>query len=360
MEFNRNRLRQARERRSLFVKDLAAACNVTQQAVIMWESGTRNPSPESLAAISEALGFLPEFFSREDAEALPAGAANFRSRSKLAIRDRDAALRAGELAMELAAWIEARFELPPVGIPDLRGQEPNLAAELVRQSWLLGEKPIPDVIQLLESRGVLVFSLAQDCLKIDAFSFWMNRRPIILLNNQKSAERSRFDAAHELGHLVNHVEETGKREEHEADAFAGAFLMPKADLLQNPPGFPSLDVLIAAKRRWGVSLASFVYRLHEIGWLTAWQYRTLFVELSQRGYRQNEPDSKPRDTSALLRKVFTALREDRISAKAVASELGWRQKDLADLVFNLGATIVGLDGGGVSSGAPTSSLRLVD
>src|SRR2546422_621123 len=82
---------------------------------------------------------------------------------------------AGMLARELAAWIEHRFELPEVRLPDLQGQRPDLVSRVLRAEWLLGNKPIPNVIRLLESRGVLVLSLAQDVHALDAFSFWSGR-----------------------------------------------------------------------------------------------------------------------------------------------------------------------------------------
>src|SRR3546814_6566541 len=44
----------------------------------------------------------------------------------------------------------------------------------------------------------------EDTKNVDAFSCWRNGQPFVFLNTFKSAERSRFDAAHELAHLVLH------------------------------------------------------------------------------------------------------------------------------------------------------------
>ena len=63
--------------------------------------------------------------------------------------------------------------------------------------------------------------------------------PAIVVNSEKgiSIERQIFTIAHELGHLVLHktsyqncVEVENKEEEDEANAFAGAFLVPEAAL----------------------------------------------------------------------------------------------------------------------------------
>lgn len=358
--FNPARLVLARERRGLLRKELAVRCGVTPQTVSNWESGANPPAPEAVSRIAAELGFLESFFLRPDLDRLPAGAASFRARTKIPARQKHAALAAGDLARELAAWTEARFELPAVRLPNLEGQPPDLAAQVIRAEWLLGEKPIPNMIHLLESRGVLVFSLAQDCHELDAFSFWSGGRPIVLLNTMKTPERSRIDAAHELFHLVAHKEETGKEEEEDADAFAGALLMPPHDVRRHIPRVLGLNHLIQEKQRWGVSLAALVYRLHKLGIATDWQYRSLFMELSKRGYRSSEPRSIAREGSALLTKVFESLKSQGVTPRRVAIELGWSIEQLQEFLLGLGAALLALDGGGSGSGpGRRNHLRLV-
>src|SRR3954451_10446878 len=119
--FSPVRLQIARERRRLLRKELAALCEVTPQTVSNWETGKNVPLPEAITRLASELGFPEKFFLQPDLDRLPEGAANFRARTKLAARDKHAALAAGDLARELADWIEARFELPPVRLPDLKG-----------------------------------------------------------------------------------------------------------------------------------------------------------------------------------------------------------------------------------------------
>jgi Zn-dependent peptidase ImmA (M78 family)/DNA-binding XRE family transcriptional regulator len=341
-------------------KELAARCGVSAQTVSNWERAHTVPSTELVARIASVLSFPEDFFYRDELDRMPAGAASFRARSRIPSRHKHAALAAGDLARELAAWIEERFELPEVRLPALHGQGPELAAQVLRTEWLLGQRSVPNMIHLLESRGVLVFSLAQDCRAIDAFSFWSGSRPIVLLNTLKSAERSRIDAAHELFHLVAHSEETGKKEEEEAESFAGAFLMPADDILQQVPPVVSLPYFIQIKQRWGVSLPALVYRLHKLSRLTDWQYRSLFIEISKRGYRTSEPNSIPRERSALLAKVFISLRQQGIMPRQIANSVGWPIAQLQEFLFGLGATILSLDGGGSgASDKQRDHLRLV-
>ena len=46
---------------------------------------------------------------------------------------------------------------------------------------------------------------------MDAFSLIRDDRPFAFLNTDRSAERQRFDAAHELGHLLLHAGAAGAR-----------------------------------------------------------------------------------------------------------------------------------------------------
>src|SRR6185437_11273369 len=108
---------------------------------------------------------------------------------------------------------------------------------------------------------------AEDTKRVDAFSFWKGERPLIFLNTFKSPERSRFDAAHELGHLVLHKHggpKQGRSAEHEAHLFAASLLMPSEDVLAVIPFVRSLDQIVNWKSRWGVSVAALAYRLHKL------------------------------------------------------------------------------------------------
>jgi len=96
-------------------------------------------------------------------------------------------------------WVESRFDLPAPDLPDLRDEEPEVAASVLRQHWGLGERPIKNMVHLLESKGVRVYSLAENSVEVDAFALWHSKTPFVFLNTLKSAEHGRFDAAHELG-----------------------------------------------------------------------------------------------------------------------------------------------------------------
>ena len=90
---------------------------------------------------------------------------------------RDSALHASQIAQEFTSWIDDKFEIPKVVLPELIEYEPEVAADVLRNQWLLGEMPISNMIHLLESKGVMVFSLVEDTDDMDAYSFWQRAKP---------------------------------------------------------------------------------------------------------------------------------------------------------------------------------------
>lgn len=337
--FNNNRLRLARKRRKLTAKRLAELAGITSVQLSRIEKGVSEPFPETVDALASALGYPVRFLSGDDIDELAVEAASFRSLTSMTAGERDAALAAGSIAYLFCDWVTERFNLPNVEMSDLlQEKDPATAARGLRDVWGLGEKPIPNMIKLLESKGVRVFSLAEETQRVDAFSCWRDGAPYIFLNTFKSAERSRFDAAHELGHLVLHRHGGPHQDryvEKEADAFASSFLMPKSDVLSRVQFVNSIDSLVDAKRRWGVSLAALVYRLHDLGVVSDWQNRMFNIQINKRGYRSSEPNPLERETSAVWKQIFAALWKDKISRDKLADELAIPIHELDSLVFGL-------------------------
>lgn len=348
-----SRLTLARKRRGLTMAALAAACGVTPRTVTAWEAGAAHPSRDALKAMSTALAFPMDFFSGPDLDEVPLEGASFRSLSTMTARQRDRALAAGTLAFALSDWIDERFRVPPVDVPELLDVDPEIAADMLRATWHLGLKPISSMIRLLESHGVRVFSLKEETTRVDAFSVWRDTTPFVFLNTLKSAEHSRMDAAHELGHLVLHRGHGGPRGrecERQAQRFASAFLLPRESVIAVAPRSPSLQQLLVLKRPWKVSVSALLYRLNMLELLTEWRNRQLWIELSERGYRRFEPEGIPGETSQLLTKVFGALRNEGVSRAEIARQLKIEVEDLEALISHL--VVVSLQGG---SSRPTGA-----
>lgn len=360
MTFSPTRLSVARKRRRLTISRLAELSGISRQSITSYANG-KEPTAANLRALAAAMSVPVGFLTDVDIEEIPDDSASFRARTKLTVSQRDGALSAGAVALLLSGWIDSRFHLPNPDVPTLPKLRPEEAADVVRARWGLGSRPIDNIVHLLEAHGVCVFSLAEDFLDVDAFSVYWHSLPYVWLNTRKSGERGRFDAAHELGHLVLHSEDrrpSGPQEEEEANLFAAAFLMPRSSVVAARLGHANAQRILASKGYWKVSAMALTHRLHELRLTTDWEYRQACVQLSRLGYRSSEPKGIPRESSQVLSKVLQAVREDFGSTAKLARDLNINADELNEHVFGLAP--VGLDGGALRSEPIRPELQLFD
>ncbi len=359
--FTPARLVLARKRRRMTLAALSRESGISVRSLTSYENGHKTPSSETLAALSKALTVPESFFQAPAIPVMEPDAVSFRAPSKMSALERDSALGSGAVAASLNTWIESRFRLPRPNVPTYPHLRPEEAAERVRALWGLGESPVPNLVHLLEANGVRVFSLPSDCLEADAFSTTRPGTPYVFLNTRKSGERGRFDAAHELGHLVMHSEHRiphGVEAEQEAQQFASAFLMPRSGIIAQKLIGATVDRVLSAKRKWGVAAMALTYRLYDLDLITEWSYRTTAKQLSQMGFRRSEPGSHlVRESSQLLAKVFEALRSQDVTPADVAKAIDVYPDELNEYVFGL--VPVSIDGGGERTAAARPNLRLV-
>lgn len=93
--------------------------------------------------------------------------------------------------------------------------------------------------------------------------------------------------------------------------------------------------LIAAKERWGVSVAALARTAFDAGLVSDWHYRELCKTMSTMGYRSNEPNPKGREESVLWKKVFETLWKDRMTKDHVAKELRLPTDEIESLLGGL-------------------------
>ena len=335
---NLSRLDLARKRRRLTSKALSEKANVAPVTLSRILRGKQEPDETTIQKLVVALDFPFEFFVQDDLDNIDASVASFRSMSGMTARERDAALSAGSLAYEISDWVDERYDLPEVDLLELGHEHhsPQTAARMLRQYWSIGEKPLGNIIKLLEAKGVRIFSLSENTKKVDAFSVWRDDQPFIFLNTFKSAERSRFDAMHELGHLVLHKHggPVHRAAEIEANQFASSFLMPSSDVRSHIPYVTSLDQVIRAKKRWGVSAAALSYRLHKLSIVTDHQYRSFCIQLNQR-FGKSEPQGMEREKSSIWQMVFKDLWKDKMTRSGIAHALNIPDSEVDSLLFGL-------------------------
>lgn len=339
MYFNVDRFILARQRRRMTSKSLAEKADISPATISRIDQKTNIPNIETVRKIAKALNYPENFFMGDDIESIDSAAVSFRSLSKMTAKERAAALGAGRYGIVLMDWIEERFALPVPDVPNLgEEQSPEAAADFLRQYWAIGLRPIQNIVALMESKGIRFLSLSENTSAVDAFSLWRNETPYVFLNTFKTPERSIFDAAHELGHLVLHQHggtENRPDAEKEANEFASAFLMPRQDISSRFPRIANSDVIIKAKKRWFVSAFALAYRAKTLNLISDWQYKMICIDLGKKGYRSGEPDGIERLQSVVWKSALGTLWSEKITKQEIADQLALPLDEIEGLTHGL-------------------------
>jgi Zn-dependent peptidase ImmA (M78 family) len=278
---------------------------ITSAALSQIESGKVTPTSQTLRELADALDVPVEFFFAEwdprGSDDVLAHVPYFRDLAATPAKDRRRAAALALILSILVAAFESRIQLPKLKVPrydaapEAGRDDIEDIAQALRGEWDLGDGPIPHVVEEIEKHGVPVARLSLGSERVDAFSVRLDPRPLILLTDDKSNYvRSRFDASHELGHLVMHrsADPDDRRIEHQAHDFASAFLMPSdVARTQLPRRLDSRGWgrLAELKREWGMSMSALLYRSRELRLLTPDAYRNAMKYMSARGWRTTEP-----------------------------------------------------------------------
>ena len=293
--FQPGRLRLARELNSLTQAEVARRLDLTPAAVSQFESGAAQPTEATVARLSEKLDIPGAFFHlpiRDTHDGF------FRSLRRTGTADRRRARAVAHIAHDVVASSPDAGS-PPLSLPSYRPtsleaplNEVEELAAYVRRDWDLPDGPVDNVVQLLEEHGIIVIRLPLNSADVDAFSLPFPDHPVVVLGSDKNDRaRSRFDAAHELGHLVMHGDEVwGLPEvEKQAHTFAAAFLMPAAEINGELPDRGDWPSLFYVKKRWHVSLAALLMRAKTLGVMSEGNYLTAIKAASAKGWRRVEP-----------------------------------------------------------------------
>ncbi|MEN8650588.1 XRE family transcriptional regulator [Streptomyces sp. 21So2-11] len=345
--FDRARLRMARELRGLTQVQLAREVgSITAASVSQFENGHSRPATSTLRRLAVALRVPPSFFA---APARPPAQHQlngfFRSLRSTSPRDRQQALAYVHLARELALELEKHVVLPDLNLPryPIGEGEPCQSADIeqaaarVRDHWNVSRGPVQDVVRLLEINGTVVVRFRVSIEKVDAFCVDFPDRPVVALGADKGLrDRSRFDAAHELGHLVLHGlrgETRDKGTESQAHEFAAAFLMPAEDIRPELPERLDWPALLHLKARWHVSLAALLVRAKTLGVMSEHAFAQGWKALSVRGWRKVEPGplGNP-EVPVLLQRALELMETTGLSFADFINHSGLPEDDIRTLL----------------------------
>ena len=304
-----------RELHRLTQTQLGERVGVSQATLALVEKNQRTPGPDVAGAIADALDCTVGFFERPLVKAFEPGSLTYRARTRLRAVERSQAHQYAKLFVEQTQVMTESLQLPPlVGLPD--AQDPETTATQTRFALgIHGHGPVPHLINALERHGIVVFRLPVAFETIHAFSTTVDidgQRPIIILSAGLAGDRIRSNVAHELGHVVLHQNQDHAEVEREADAFASAFLLPAQLMYESVSAQLNLTMAGRLKSRWQVSMQMVIRRARDLGIIPERRYRSLFQQISARGWRKNEPGELVLERPRIYRQMAEVLYGDNL------------------------------------------------
>lgn len=329
------RLSEARRARGITASDLASMIQVSVQSLSKYENGHQTPRHETVDKLASTLGIPRQYFFRNQRfdDSRPVF---WRSKLTAQAGDLDRAAVRLDWLKEVVDYLGDFFEFPSLDLVDFdvpgdplsisRGFVED-AANTLRNEWNVRRGPLPDVLEKVEASGILVSRIHVNAEKVDAFSQWSDKFgiPFIMLSRDKaSAARQRFDALHELAHILLHRNVTHahlnnratyKLLEKQADAFASFMLLPEQDFLDELYA-PTLDGMVSLKERWGTSVAAMIMRLSSLEIIDDFQTKRMWMNYTRRGWRKGEPfdDKAEKEEPYLIRRSFEMLMNEGVQS----------------------------------------------
>lgn len=301
------RIKQGRVLRGFSQEQLGKKIGVTRQAISNCEKDSMSLNTVNLVKLSEVLNLPLSFFYKIPVES--------NSNKIIFFRSKDIPKKTKELLREeinifdkeIVKYFEQFVKLPSIKLPDLseilKGENYNYRKETIidvckeiRKHWGIGNKPIDNLAYLLQVNGFIISRQYINQDKTDAFSQKIDENNYIFISgNKECAVRSRFDLAHELGHLILHEnidmdDFEDKIIEKDADLFASEFLYPSEVFLEDIQDYSlGFERFIELKEKWKVSIQLLVRKCKDLKIISDDKYIYFQKRISFNNWRKNEP-----------------------------------------------------------------------
>ena len=351
------RIKQARVSRGLSMVELSELVSVSKQAISQYEMGKNEPGKAILNSIALVLKYPVSFFYKPvSVNENASSAVFFRSKKTVRVKALNAAREKIEIFREIHDYLEEYVDFPKLNLPKIAYEDDGIDpidndqieqyAQTLRFYWELVNKPIDNLINIVQKNGIMVSKMQLRMSKLDAFSVWFDNKPFIFLSSDKDTNaRIRFDLAHELGHLLMHADYYSEEDmkdsaicdklENEADRFAGAFLLPK-DSFSKDVFSTSIDHFVQLKAKWKASIGSMIYRCDTLGLLSSNQIKYLKDQMTTRVYWRREPLDKEMPVEkpfAHKQAIMLLLNNNIVTPGQLVEETGCSAEELEQYCF---------------------------
>lgn len=317
----------ARQSRGLTQNELSNLTGIPQSSISRIELGNLKITDEYLEVLSKFLDYPKDFFYR-DIQVYPSGS-HYRKRIIIPqkVIDKVEAIMNLYVAdiQELLKAVELNNSLPVLNTNN--PIKPEDAAIYLRQFWKIPKGAINNLTKVVEDNGIIVVHCDFNTDKIDGRTMVTEKgQPIIFINKNLPGDRMRLTLAHELGHILLHINNVpsfnSKMDEGEAFRFAAEFLMPTREIKPFLTGKLTIELLADLKRGWKVSMQAIVYWATTMNAITSNHSRYLWTLFATRGIKKQEPIEIPKEVPTLLSEIL----------ELYFSKLQYTKKDIAKIL----------------------------
>ena len=319
---------------------------VSKQSLSKYENAKMLPDSTVLIALSKALEVSVDYLFRPYQIEMPS--IEFRKKSKLKVTEVDSIKEKVRDRIERYFEIEnmldinTEFKVDFSNIVVQRAEDVKALALRLRSEWNLGEDAIGNIISILEDNEVKVIELTAST-EFDGLSGYVNHSfPIIVLNNNFTAERKRFTALHELGHLLLNFDPSLSQNEKESycNLFANEMLISGKQFIRQI-GSSRKDIslleLIPLQKQFGISIDALMYKAKELNVISEQRYRTYCIKKNGNPVLKgmaNECRYSNEYSDRFERLIYRAVASEVISYSKAAALLGTPVHELkANLSF---------------------------
>jgi len=328
------RIRQLRLANGMTQSDLAEATGdlVSKQMISRYERNKAQPSPSVLKGLADAFDVPAATLFREPVAEMRFDA--YRRYKRLGKRKQE------QIEQRVARELERRIRLQdllgqlhddlPIPSREWKVSNPEEAEEAavkLREQWQLGLAPIGNVTEVLEGHHVHVIRIDGfedfDGLSARAWDGDELLAAAVIYGGGRAGERQRLTLAHELAHIVLDTEDLPEDdpdtfdEEDAVFRMGAAFLAPREPLLRNvgqKRQSIQLQELLLLKEEYGMSIQALLYRLKDLGVISAHHHKQWSIKINQQGWRTSEPkEMEPERPKWLRRSTYRAYSEGLIS-----------------------------------------------
>lgn len=297
-------------------KELGEALNVSEQAVWQFENQMTTPSFETIVALKRLFSVKTAYFYQEKKALVVVKEENIAYREADIVSRKKTKAEAEYLntIYPIISTIESYLDVPKGNIQQIRDTILNYyysSEEITRVEVQQIAEQAREMLDISLDNCDLLYKIEKSGVhivekniggKADAYSTWSKDRQtaFIVLGKRKSAVRRNFDLAHELGHLLMHVDREflslNKNEynklEAEANMFASFFLLPEKEFLKDFSKLSYIsnpDSYVEMKMKYHVSIQALEMRAYKLGLLTPQQNTYFYRQVAKKEYRKKEP-----------------------------------------------------------------------